>query len=1103
MNQKILLILIVLLIPYKGFCQDYHPLLKNYSPFVYNGDNQIWSIVQDKKGVIYFGATDGLIEYNSLNWTKYSITDLKKPVLSAVIDDKSTIYIGSENEFGYMEEKPDGSLKFISFLNEIDSADKHLGAFWSTAKFQNNIYFVSENYIFRYNQNLNPRIKKIYSYPSLFLAYSTKSGVYVSILKKGIYKIIEDKLIPVPGTKGILPWFILPYENDKYLIGTSQDKLAIFCPLQTDSNLVIQTETFFNSNELKKTNKFLTDNQLYIGAQKIDDERFAIGTISNGIIIINKKAKIIEHFNKKNGLESSTIHYIFKDLQNELWLGTSFGISALKINSGFRTINEVHGIEGVIYDMVRFKNTIFILTNLGMYSSSNGYFKAVDEFSGNKSVQVYFPYIFKNKEENDSLLLVTTTYGLYNIVNKHAFLINNITSDFLFQSEYYKNKLYLFDQSNFYSITNKHKEFSKPDTIFKFNKSISSAIEKNKEELWLIYDKKPHLFNLKTKKITDFEFPADIKPVSFNSVIEKQKKILFLTDKGIYFFNHENKFKQLNEFNDSIFISKKTKQLLSVSDNFFWSLITNDKQSTIIQTKSNNKQFKSDSIPFKIISGTELIFPDGDSLLWAVTSKEIYKYNVNNNKTYIEKASTVLNKIRIKNDSIILNGTHNPFSNFNSDLNNKKNTRLELNYSENEIYFEYALPSFDNEEKNEYSYVLIGGKNKNWSDWTNENSKEYTNLYEGKYIFKVKGRNIYGFESQPAIFEFRILPPWYRTWWAYIIYILLLSVFILLLIKINARRLQKENIRLDKIVRDRTAEISMQKEEIQTQADNLEQINTQLKQRNEEISSIAENLIIANRNINDKNTYITDSINYAQRIQNAVLPSENDISEIFNDFFIIYKPKDIVGGDFYFFKKIRNHIIVAAADSTGHGVPGGFLSMMGMSFLNEIIHENNIQSPNSALDNLRNRVKYSLHQNDYLEGRTDGIDIALCVIDTNTSIMEYSGANIPVIIIRNNELIELKPNMQPVGIHYNERPFDLKKIQLYKDDMIYLFSDGFYDQFGGKHNKKLLISNLKKLLIKNSQHPLKVQKRNISKVFNSWKGDKKQIDDIMLIGIKF
>jgi serine phosphatase RsbU (regulator of sigma subunit) len=376
-------------------------------------------------------------------------------------------------------------------------------------------------------------------------------------------------------------------------------------------------------------------------------------------------------------------------------------------------------------------------------------------------------------------------------------------------------------------------------------------------------------------------------------------------------------------------------------------------------------------------------------------------------------------------------------------------------------------------------------------------------LYEGKYIFKVKGRNIYGFESQPAIFEFRILPPWYRTWWAYIIYILLLSVFILLLIKINARRLQKENIRLDKIVRDRTAEISMQKEEIQTQADNLEQINTQLKQRNEEISSIAENLIIANRNINDKNTYITDSINYAQRIQNAVLPSENDISEIFNDFFIIYKPKDIVGGDFYFFKKIRNHIIVAAADSTGHGVPGGFLSMMGMSFLNEIIHKNNIQSPNSALDNLRNRVKYSLHQNDYLEGRTDGIDIALCVIDTNTSIMEYSGANIPVIIIRNNELIELKPNMQPVGIHYNERPFDLKKIQLYKDDMIYLFSDGFYDQFGGKHNKKLLISNLKKLLLKNSQHPLKVQKRNISKVFNSWKGDKKQIDDIMLIGIKF
>ncbi len=256
--------------------------------------------------------------------------------------------------------------------------------------------------------------------------------------------------------------------------------------------------------------------------------------------------------------------------------------------------------------------------------------------------------------------------------------------------------------------------------------------------------------------------------------------------------------------------------------------------------------------------------------------------------------------------------------------------------------------------------------------------------------------------------------------------------------------------------------------------------------------------------IETKNKEITDSINYAKRIQQAILPPTDLIHSAFKDSFLLYQPKDVVSGDFYGFFKKDDHIIIAAADCTGHGVPGAFMSMIGNEQLSKIINEKGITKPSEILNELHSGVRSALKQDNLSGESRDGMDIVLCKIYLKEKKLEYAGANRPLWIIRNKELIETKANKQPIGglETDNRKLFTNHEIKLQEKDCIYLFTDGYADQFGGDKGKKLMVKNFERHLTELHSESMAQQETLIHKKFEEWKGDNEQVDDVLVIGIK-
>jgi serine phosphatase RsbU (regulator of sigma subunit) len=250
----------------------------------------------------------------------------------------------------------------------------------------------------------------------------------------------------------------------------------------------------------------------------------------------------------------------------------------------------------------------------------------------------------------------------------------------------------------------------------------------------------------------------------------------------------------------------------------------------------------------------------------------------------------------------------------------------------------------------------------------------------------------------------------------------------------------------------------------------------------------------------EKNKEITDSITYAKRIQSAILPSEKHIKSFFPNSFILYKPKDIVAGDFYWFEVIDELIFLAVADCTGHGVPGAMVSVVCHNALNRSVREFNLMNPNEILDKTREIVITEFEKSQ--EDVKDGMDISLCALKPKENKMFWAGAHNPLWIIRNNEIIEIKADKQPIGKYANPKPFTLHEFQLNNDDIIYIFTDGYQDQFGGPNEKKFRASQMKELFLSISEKPMEEQRNIIDEKFENWKGELDQIDDVCVIGVR-
>ena len=274
-----------------------------------------------------------------------------------------------------------------------------------------------------------------------------------------------------------------------------------------------------------------------------------------------------------------------------------------------------------------------------------------------------------------------------------------------------------------------------------------------------------------------------------------------------------------------------------------------------------------------------------------------------------------------------------------------------------------------------------------------------------------------------------------------------------------------------------------------------------LKEANQNLEA---KVIERTKQIEQQKINITDSIHYASRIQRALLPPSEELDRLFPSYFILNKPKDIVSGDYFWVSRKDHMVIVAVADCTGHGVPGAFMSILGINLLNEIVNKAEEVRPNDLLNELRERLTKLLRQTGDKDETRDGMEMAICLVDYESKKLQYSGAFRPLYLIRNEELLVFKGDSMPIGIYLDEEiPFTNTDIQLEENDMIYMFSDGYVDQIGGPKRKTFRSKKFKRLLMEIHKDPLAAQEEILEQTIEEWRMDLEQIDDIMVMGIKF
>jgi serine phosphatase RsbU (regulator of sigma subunit) len=389
---------------------------------------------------------------------------------------------------------------------------------------------------------------------------------------------------------------------------------------------------------------------------------------------------------------------------------------------------------------------------------------------------------------------------------------------------------------------------------------------------------------------------------------------------------------------------------------------------------------------------------------------------------------------------------------------------MKLSYTERSVLFDYYSICLTNPDIVQYK-VRLEGADEEWRPVTDQTRAIYSALPPGKYTFMVMARNSQGiWNKQPVTFPFLIKPPFYLTWWFILFVIFLVIIVVISYIQIRERNLVREKIILEAKVKERTAEV-----------------------------------VQKSREIEEKNKDITASIRYAERIQRAMLPREDMINETF----VLYMPKDIVSGDFYWMFDNTEWTFIAAVDCTGHGVPGAFMSIIGHNSLNKIVTEYELTKPSEIVDQLNVEVMNALLQR-HEKAINDGMDLALIAFNKKDFTLEYAGAYNPLYVVRNGETIEYKADRFPVGMTTMDerRKFTNNVVEIRPGDMLYMCSDGYADQFGSVDCKKYKSGNVKKLLSQIWDLPVRDQKDRLEREILDWKGNLGQVDDIMFIGTR-
>jgi len=802
------------------------PFVKNFTSKEYKAHGQNFAIAQDDRGLIYSANFSGILEYDGAVWRTIP-TSLRSKATAIAKDKNGRLFVGARNEFGYLSvNKTNGSLYYVNISNKLKKNDRDFTEIISVFATNSGIIFVSEKAVYEYKNN---SLNVIYSDGNILSTFYVNNVLYCYVKDKGLKRLFNNCFVPVEGMGAALPslefYTMLPLKDGSALIGSG--------------NMGLYT---LNGSGLRKficqADDFFIKNKITCGVALANGD-LAIGTNRGGIAIITQQGVLRKIIDQNTGMQNESVQALFVDRNNSLWAALNNGISLIELQSPVSYISDNITPKGGITSMLRLGNKLFVGSYRGLsyLQDNSGVFKSINGITTASWALLNI----------DNSVLAATSEGIYQVINDNAF---PLTKDFalcLYRSKKEPTTVYAGQTNGVSILKAASKKITQVGALPGFNKEVRAIAEDDNGLLWIctpfngIYMYSPY-----DKKTEHYDTSKGLPSLIGNNISEVNGKIYFTTQYGIYVFdNSQHKFKR--DFS-LISNSSKTEWTYKIVADRNGNIITNNGEETDIS-------FYNKTASGKLVKNTPLllpvsdfitwtIYPDADNKIWFGGPDGLLLLDLNIPAKYDNNFSALIRKVKLNSGKEVFSGAF-----FNEALIQnliQDNTFIpSIDYSDNTICFEFGAASFSAKSNNQYQYMLEGF-DKSWSQWSNSYSKEYTNLPEGRYVFKVRAKNANGLISKEASFQFRINVPWYRAWYAYLLYILILSGGVFSFVRIRSRQLEKEKRILEKLVEERTTEVVKQKEEIEEKSNELSDKNDELEKINQIVKSINSEIHFAN-----------------------------------------------------------------------------------------------------------------------------------------------------------------------------------------------------------------------------------------------------------------
>jgi signal transduction histidine kinase len=753
------------------------PSVINYTPKEFDGGSQSWAIAQGANGIMYFGNNSGVLEFDGVEWKLHELPN-KSIVRSIAIDDSGKIYIGGQGELGYFQPDAAGKLTFHSLVNFIPKANRDFSDVFNTYINKGKVYFRAVNYLFTWN------IKKkhftiLSSNNGFHQMFLVNGKTYIREWNKGLEVLQNDHLSLVKGgeqfsNERIYVMLPFPGEPGTILIGTRTMGL-----LKYDGQNFVPFKT--------EADQFIKDNLIYLPGAILPDTTILLNTL-NGAVVIDSTGKMLHQYNAETGIINNQIYFTFVDQSGATWLATANGISRIDNSSPVTYFDKRNNFNTISLDFVRYNGVVYAATNNGAYflNSRASSFQAIKN-----SKSQTFQFLNTGAD-----LLVVTSDGLFKVEKDQLIPVRkSVNSEYagtvLKRSVLDTDRVYVGTSSGLWSVRRKGNGWIDEGQILAVTDQPTSMEEDEGGSIWFA-TRASGLYRIQFRKYdhgnTILKDPViehfDQKNGLQNGSIQALKinKVDYFVADSIYRFN-ENKKLFYSDTSDKVissvykilqnkpltglFQDKLGRIWLSTKRKLYMGSFKPDGSLTWVSAPFN--QFSDESISF--------VYAEKNGITWLGTGSSIVRYDFNKKSSNSTAFSALVRQVTIGADSTIFFG-------------NKPDQLIatQINYENNSIKFRYAATSFEGKNSNRFK-TMLEGLDKNWSAWSNETTKEYTNLSPGKYTFKVKAINMAGIESPVDTYSFEVLPPWYRTWWAYSLYAI---AFVLLLY--GFVRLQKKKV---------------------------------------------------------------------------------------------------------------------------------------------------------------------------------------------------------------------------------------------------------------------------------------------------------------------